>query len=456
MNKRNAMIFCVLMVLFGVLAWYSLLETKQGDYTDEFNSKVEQAERYTEHEVYQKAYTTFEEAYELIPGYEIAMKTAKAAQTLENYSKMETYYLAAISFDNTHEEPYEELMGYYIRTKAYAAAFDIYEQAEAVSDKAQLDAYYEELHGGFEESAINISKFEGWNYSYAAAKIGESAGIINASAAAVTSFSCEEIGMYNSTSDLVAMKRDNVWLYCSTDGKKNSLAVDYDIYGNFGNGYAPVCVNGKYGYIDEEGNCYDSVNKKWISFDEIEQNGFPEFEYDYAGSFTYGVAAVQKNEKWALISTTNMALVTDYIFDDVILNAYGYCANGKVVIAKQNGTYHLYTLENGVQVGDASFDDAKPFESTEPAAVCQNGKWGFVSTDGQIVIEPQYEDAISFNVHYAPVKKDGLWGYIDSMGALEIEAQFEWVSAFSTEGVAFVRYPKAENLRKITLYEFID
>lgn len=456
MNRQKALIFCVLMVLFGVLAWYSLLSGSQEEHMYEFNSLVEQAERYAEHGVDQKAYESFVEAYEMMPGYEIAIKTAKAAQTLENYSKMKTYYLAAISYDNTQAEPYEQLMGYYIRTKAYASAFEIYAQAEAVSDREQLDAYYEQLHGGFEEGYINISEFEGWHYAYGVAKIGELAGILNASASAVTAFSYEEIGMYNSTSDLVPVKSDGTWLYCSTDGVKNSLAVGYDVYGNFGNGYAPVCVNGKYGYIDEDGNCYDSVNKKWISFDEVEENGGPAFEYDYAGAFTYSVAAVQKDGKWALISADGMELITDFVFDDVILNAYGYCANGKVVIAKQSGSYHLYAIATGSQIGDASFEDAKPFESTEAAAICQNGLWGFADTAGQIVVESQYEDAISFNVGYAPVKKDGLWGYIDSTGALEAEPQFEWISAFSTKGVAFVRYPEAENLRKITLYEYID
>ncbi len=47
----------------------------------------------------------------------------------------------------------------------------------------------------------------------------------------------------------------------------------------------------------------------------------------------------------------------------------------------------------------------------------KDGKYGFVDSDGNVVVDYIYDDATEQNVSgYAAVKKDGLWGSIDSKG----------------------------------------
>ena len=47
----------------------------------------------------------------------------------------------------------------------------------------------------------------------------------------------------------------------------------------------------------------------------------------------------------------------------------------------------------------------------------QNGKYGYVDKEGNIVVDYIYDDAKEQNIYgYAAVKKDGKWGAIDASG----------------------------------------
>ncbi len=70
------------------------------------------------------------------------------------------------------------------------------------------------------------------------------------------------------------------------------------------------------------------------------------------------------------------------------------------------------------------FEDADAFCTEEPAAVKKDGKWGFISSSGKMVIEPVYEEAKSFSYGYAPVKVSGKWTLIDINGKEVLNAEF--------------------------------
>lgn len=55
----------------------------------------------------------------------------------------------------------------------------------------------------------------------------------------------------------------------------------------------------------------------------------------------------------------------------------------------------------------------------------QNGKYGFIDKDGNVVVDYIYDDATEQNASgYAAVKKDGLWGSIDSKGKVASNTQY--------------------------------
>ena len=67
-------------------------------------------------------------------------------------------------------------------------------------------------------------------------------------------------------------------------------------------------------------------------------------------------------------------------------------------------------------------------------AFCKNGKWGFVNTAGEVVLEPKYENARSFSNGLAAVCEDGKWGFVDKeRNAISIPMK---KSIYNTSGFA--------------------
>jgi hypothetical protein len=99
----------------------------------------------------------------------------------------------------------------------------------------------------------------------------------------------------------------------------------------------------------------------------------------------------------------------------------------------------LLLLISSIVCGQAS-------DSNVLLPIIQNGKMGFISRTGEIVIQPQFEVSTylgvaqlsEFSEGMAAVKSHGLIGYIDTSGGFVIAAQFREGRKFS-EGLAAVR-----------------
>ena len=82
------------------------------------------------------------------------------------------------------------------------------------------------------------------------------------------------------------------------------------------------------------------------------------------------------------------------------------------------------------------FDGARDF-SKGLAWVKKDGKWGYINTKGEQIVECKFYDANVFNEGFAVVKKDGKWGYINTKGEQAIECKFDYANDFN-EGLASV------------------
>ena len=59
-------------------------------------------------------------------------------------------------------------------------------------------------------------------------------------------------------------------------------------------------------------------------------------------------------------------------------------------------------------------------------AKSQNGKWGFVDKNGQVIIDYQYDEVTEQNEYgFAGIKKDGKWGIVDKNGKIIVEPIYE-------------------------------
>ncbi len=64
-------------------------------------------------------------------------------------------------------------------------------------------------------------------------------------------------------------------------------------------------------------------------------------------------------------------------------------------------------------------------------------KWGFIDKNGNVIIEPVLNDPAKFNAGLLPVNDNGLYGYLNTDGDWAIEPQFMYAGPFS-EGVATI------------------
>lgn len=228
--------------------------------------------------------------------------------------------------------------------------------------------------------------------------------------------------------------KDGEWFMINDTGymvAKPNKKVDYMSFIN--NGWVLVGLGGKYDYMDSS-----------LIVPE-------ELRFEQATIFKNGVAAVKLSEGWKLINA-ELNYLTETVYEDICIDEFNVCINNGIIFAKKNGKWEMLDV-NGNTVCDNRFDDVCPFASEGPAAVKIGEQWGFVSKTGEMVIQPEYEDAKSFGANLGAVCKDGLWGYINPGNQMRIEYQFEDCRSFANNGVALIR--DGESWHYIKLYSYL-
>lgn len=159
-------------------------------------------------------------------------------------------------------------------------------------------------------------------------------------------------------------------------------------------------VDNKFGIIDQDGN----LKLKAV--------------YDSIGKFFNGFAKIEEDNKFGLIND-KFEVVVKPIYDDI-----RGAIDGAIVV--QN-----YSKNNKLQYGCLNSNDfslVAPMDydmiylsNEQRMRTLKDGKWGFMSTDCSIVVEPQYKYVNDFSNGFAKVQKeDGLWTYVNLDGK-EIE-----------------------------------
>ena len=166
------------------------------------------------------------------------------------------------------------------------------------------------------------------------------------------------------------------------------------------------------------------ANDKWIIANSklISSNT----EFDGLGACANSALAMKSGGKWGVV-TTDSKTILPFEYDEIIMDEIGRCYAQNAVFAKSGGSVYLFV--NAKQLGEV-YEDARPFTDDGWAAVKKNGKWGFIDTAGQFMIEPGFDDALSFSGHLAAVKRGELWGYVSLSGKVVIEPQFLKAKSF--------------------------
>ncbi|MBD5143043.1 MAG: hypothetical protein HDT22_05450 [Ruminococcus sp.] len=431
--------YVLMMAILGmlVISWKNVL-SYYSSIAQSYQSHIDKAEAYMDKKIYIDAVNEYELALNIKSNdYDTAMKIVDLYDKMENTNGWIKACQNAILADEFQKEPYVKLADYYIENKNFQDAYDILEKAEKkLDDLTEITPKIIKIKGEYKLENLKYDFSTQFCYSdnlktgYAVVSLDDKKGLNDTSRNVIVSTMYDDIGLLGQ--DVIPVHQDNEWYYINEDGYRKLVPENPTEYlGTFHNNYAPAKINNIYGYLDKKMQEYH-------------------FEYEYAGCFSNGLAAVKRDGKWAVINTS-FENITGFDFDEILLDEFGFCCIYNVFFAKQGDKYYLYNTD-GKCISDG-FDDAKLFVSDEPAAVKKNGKWGFISKSGEIVIDFIYENVDSFNLGYAPYCENGSWGCIDEQGNILIEPIFDTMHAFANNGYALVELDGFYKYVIITIYE---
>lgn len=399
-------------------------------------SLEEEAATFAEQGLYSKAAAKYSEAISIVDDIKYYEKT------------IQTYYAgreeqACIAWcektiDSFPNEPtgYEWLVKVKMDGKAYADAYKTLDEFEGKRLTSEImDAYKEQLKTTYYldyTSASDAKTFSG-DYIPLCKQGLWGLGTANGKYAVMPSY----LYMGYLCNGLVAVEeQDGDWFFMDSNGEyvyniSDRIEGRIEEVGMYNNDLFPVKVDGRYRYYD------------------IEMNEKPG-EYDYAGSYSRGIAAVKVDNAWTLIDQEGKAVI-DETFEDIVLDDRGVCCLRNIIIACTDGTYCFYDSD-GKKITTSGFDDACLPGTDGLIAVKIEGRWGYVNEVGEVIIEPQYTNAKSFSCGLGAVSNGLNWGYIDEQANLQIDYMFKECTQFSSKGTALVK--QAEEWKVIKLYQF--
>jgi serine/threonine protein kinase len=160
------------------------------------------------------------------------------------------------------------------------------------------------------------------------------------------------------------------------------IKPQFDYAESFSEGLAVVKINGKYGYIDKTGN---TVIKE---------------KFRLADSFSAGLGLINTNGKYGYIDKTGNTVIKPQ-FDYA-----GSFSEGLAVVGINGKGYYIDKTGNIIQpIYAHSFSEGL-------AAVEINGKYGYIDKTGKMIITPQFNYAFPFSEGLARVEINGKYGYI--------------------------------------------
>ena len=98
-------------------------------------------------------------------------------------------------------------------------------------------------------------------------------------------------------------------------------------------------------------------------------------------------------------------------------------------IIENNGSYIKIYNDNDIKYISSDenlVDNTDLFKENTIFAKKSNGKWGFVNSQGKVVVDYIYDMVTEVNKYgYAGIKQDGKWGVIDRIGKVKVEPTYE-------------------------------
>lgn len=411
----------LLLVLLLALGWYQTLNLVAGT-PIRIKGHMEQARKYEEKEIYEDALEEYQAAVDLgETDGEVKRKIAEMQLYLDDESSFIASCEALVNQKNIDQKALQMLVDYYDSDGKQATIVSLLKKLRGQdAENETVEKLWKKYRGYYEETFNSYDEVTPFYQGYAVMKYEGRFGLSDFEGEVVIPAAYEGVGFLSEEIPVVPVCENKRWYYLNTKIHKKIVPDDsYEYLGVISEDTAVVMKNKKYGYADTE-----IVPKT-------------ELAWDFASNFKHGAAAVKRDGKWALLDAS-FEMITDYIYEDIAVSESGFCSGMERIFAKTKDGYCLLDT-SGKRVGDGIYEDARPFETDALAAVKKNGKWGFVNTSGELVIDCQYDDARSFTQGVAAVKKKDKWGYINASNEMIIKPAFEDAYPFCEKGTAPVK-----------------
>lgn len=191
--------------------------------------------------------------------------------------------------------------------------------------------------------------------------------------------------------------------FINTNGQI-AIPLQWDYASSFCEGLAVVMTNGLCGFINKSGEVV--ITPQWTACQPF-RNGFAlvlkeskehEFEYKFGLIDRAGKTSVEPQFTGFMLGSAVVVFLHE---KKGIIDKTGHVAGG------------LW------------------WDSIKYPRVERENKWGLVNTNGEIVVQPRWEDIGQLESGLVPVKQDGRWGLIDQAENLVVKPQWEEINLSS-------------------------
>ena len=194
---------------------------------------------------------------------------------------------------------------------------------------------------------------------------------------------------------------------------------------------AKVKWNGKYGYIDTQGNIV--IEPVWSEIKEFRAIGdkyLAEVIFDGKHGFIDSKNNVVLLPEWEAVSAFNSNGVC-LIVNQTSASAYRFGladAEGNILCEP---TYIKLGIAESSTYEEDSVLSSPPAGPDPIFVIAANGKYGYINGRGELLVDTIYDNAKGFSEGLCAVKKDGLWGYVDKTGTVVIQPEYVDATSFS-------------------------
>jgi len=283
-----------------------------------------------------------------------------------------------------------------------------------------------DFHDGFAEVGIKYTNPTYWNY-----------GLIDKTGKEITPIKYVEISNFKEGIAVVLQRFEGKDFSGLIDKSgKEILAPSnngYKAIDNFSDGRALASRDGKWGYLDTQGN--EVIPCLYSSTMTMATTGF-----------LNGTARVYLEGK-------GQGVIDKFGNEVIPIGKYWFnTAHGTQFIARRVSDIHCFVMDCS---GNIVFDVPEQYTTTSLFTngfmpVQRNGMYGFIDQTGNEVVPCKYSRVMDFSEGLAAVQLNGKWGFVDQAGNEVVPCKYDDVANF-TSGLAAVMPDE-----KARVYGFID